>query len=426
MLFVMKRFPLFLTLLLFLFPRLSALSVTGPDITQPFDSREELAQWDFSAPLSDEERSWAQQIDVSIIIMGPTNPVYGWFGHAAIMVRQPGGHAIMYDYGVFDNTGADFYFNFLRGRMLYSVWATDGDWRIEDEKTLGRYLAEYKLDFTPEQKVAIFSFLQENVKEENRTYLYHFYKDNCATRLRDILDEVTGGDFKSWLERNGEDGTYRSWAEGYMTHSPFISFVLNFIQGREIDKPITEYERTYLPESLASAIESYEPFHAEKVVIQEQDERVGFKETPHPAKDDGLFLLFGILSALLVWFLSKREHQAWGKLLEFVFLFVLAFLGTLLVWGMCFSDIDVIWYNEAFLIANPALFAAGFMIWKHPEKTERMKRFFFWVTIALTIAKGLFPELLIQDDIKTIFVVLPYYFTGFTDGYATQKKDPSL
>jgi hypothetical protein len=119
--------------------------------------------------------------------------LYSWFGHAAIVVWQPGGHGVMYDYGVFDTQQKGFYWNFIRGRMLYNIWATDADWRLELEMEGGRSVVEYRLDLPPQAKYQIMEFLKRNALEENNTYLYHFYKDNCATRLRDIIDAATGG-----------------------------------------------------------------------------------------------------------------------------------------------------------------------------------------------------------------------------------------
>ena len=74
----------------------------------------------------------------------------------------------------------------------------------------GRSVEEYTLDLTPEAKFQILEFLKHNALEENNTYLYHFYKDNCATRLRDIIDAATGGDFQKWAKGRETEGTYRS------------------------------------------------------------------------------------------------------------------------------------------------------------------------------------------------------------------------
>ena len=50
-----------------------------------------------------------------------------------------------------------------------------------------------KLDLLPEQARKIEARLWSDIKEENRYYIYHHFDDNCTTRLRDMIDEATGG-----------------------------------------------------------------------------------------------------------------------------------------------------------------------------------------------------------------------------------------
>lgn len=371
----------------------------------------ELSRYDFTAPLTKEQTQWAEQLDISIIVMGPVNPIYGWFGHAAIMVRQPEGHSLMFDYGIFDNTGKDFYLNFLRGRMLYSVWVTDGDWRIEMEKEEGRSLIEYSIDLTPEAKMQVLSFLKENIKEENKVYLYHFFKDNCATRLRDILDAATEGDFSTYLKGQGTDGTYRSWAEKSMCNNVLISFLLNFLMGNEVDEPISMYDQTFLPERLGDAVMGYEPFHTTKTVLQEQQGNIFIHTEDYPSSWG--YPLVGILFAFLVCVIARSKHEKWGKWTEFISFLVLTILGFMLFWCDAFSDLDVTWWNENLLFINPLLSLGCIWIWRHPDRVQVLKMTLAVITIVLVLLKGLFPDALIQDNLMVISLVLPYYATGF-------------
>ncbi|MFA6845165.1 MAG: DUF4105 domain-containing protein, partial [Sphaerochaetaceae bacterium] len=80
---------------------LGALSMTGHDVAQPFDSQEELEKFDFTLPLTANQKEWIDQCSISVVIIGPGNPLYSWFGHAGIIIKQPNGQSIMYDYGIF-------------------------------------------------------------------------------------------------------------------------------------------------------------------------------------------------------------------------------------------------------------------------------------------------------------------------------------
>jgi len=409
----MKRWFSLLFVLL-LASSLPALSIRGSDIIQPFDSKGELARYDFSTPLGQAQREWAEKCSVSIVIMGPENPLYAWFGHAAIVVRQPAGHSIMYDYGVFDNTKKGFYWDFVRGRMLYNIWATDADWRMGLEMEGGRSVEEYTLDLTPEAKFQILEFLKHNALEENNTYLYHFYKDNCATRLRDIIDAATGGDFQKWAKGRETEGTYRSWAERSLSHNPAASWFLNYVEGPEVDEPVSLWEQMYLPERLAWALKEYEPFHATRTVYQTQDDnRISVHINQKPVTNDWIPLASSLIFSLLSVLMLKRKRPGLWKLWNFISLFVLGLCGVILWYAMCFSDLDVTWFNESFIMINPLLLFGAFWVFRHPERTQKMLCVYAGLTLSLVVVKGLFPTVFVQDSMKTILLALPYYATGF-------------
>jgi bisphosphoglycerate-independent phosphoglycerate mutase (AlkP superfamily) len=58
--------------------------------------------------------------------------------------------------------------------------------------TSGRSVTEQVLNFTLEEKNRLYNALVENYKPENRYYAYDFFRDNCATRVRDMLELAAG------------------------------------------------------------------------------------------------------------------------------------------------------------------------------------------------------------------------------------------
>jgi hypothetical protein len=190
MLSAMKRTILSLYLVLLCFS-LSAYSIIPQEVEQPFDSTQELSKIDFLKPLAANQESWVDQTSISLMTVGPGDPLYAWFGHSALIVKQPAGTQIMYDWGIFDYDQENFYLNFARGRMYYYVVASEASWRIQEAIDEMRDVKIVELNFPKEAKFALISFLQKNIKTEYSTYLYHFYYDNCATRIRDIIDFAT-------------------------------------------------------------------------------------------------------------------------------------------------------------------------------------------------------------------------------------------
>jgi hypothetical protein len=399
---------------------------------QPFDSELELSKMDFSKPLAENQKEWIKACTISLVTIGPGDQLYAWFGHSALVVSQPNGQKVMYDYGLFDTSQKHFYLNFARGRMLYSVFASGANWRIEDALAEDRDFYWMDLNLTDEAKFTTVRFLQNNTKEENNTYLYHFYKDNCATRLRDIINAATGNQFRTWAESQSAGGTYRSFADRNISHDKVTAWFLDFLQGHSVDKNITRYDEMFLPASLYQAVKEFSyadgsPLCENVSVLNDTTGRnIRFVPYPKNTNNDLLYALAGLSLGLVSFLLLKTgKKRLWG-LFNGTILFVLSLLGTLLLFMMTLSNMDMTWFNENILFINPLLWIAcvkSFAVavsTKHEARPIlRTYRFFSILILLLVIAKGLFPTFLIQDNLNSILFLLPLYLVGFVrDGFS--------
>lgn len=395
---------------------------------QPFDSVEELGKIDFTKALAPNQREWVEKATISLLTVGSGDPLYAWFGHSALIIGQPSGGEVMYDYGVFDPDQKNFYLNFARGRMYYSVWESAAPWRIEEALEQERDVKVIELALSPEAKLATIRFLQNNAKEENSTYLYHFYDDNCATRIRDILNAATAGDFRRWAERQPTSESFRQAAQRYLSHSPVIFWALDFLQGKNIDRHLNRYEEMFLPESLHQAVLDYSPsIVAEETILQDTSGTgVRFRPLARHVNRDPFYALWGMLLAILL-YLSGKRYVKFTSLLYALLLMGLGILGSVLLFMMTFSDMDMTWFNENIILVNPLLFVgmgSAFSASFANRKKHAMrhggilaKRTFqgmFALGIALVVAKGLLPTLLVQDNLKVILLLLPIALSGAT------------
>ena len=53
-----------------------------------------------------------------------------------------------------------------------------------------RYVKEQVLILTESEKILLYNYLEQNIRPENRTYLYNYVYNNCATKIRDVLSVV--------------------------------------------------------------------------------------------------------------------------------------------------------------------------------------------------------------------------------------------
>jgi hypothetical protein len=192
---------------------------------------------------------------VVLFTCGPGDELYAGFGHSALWVSDPTQKIDrLYNYGTFDFDTPNFYGKFIRGKLDYMLSVTRAS----------RFLAEYDerkisvygqdLDLNPAEKQRIFEFLENNSKPENRLYKYDFFYDNCATRIRDVLEKVADGkvDYKT----ADQHLSFREMLFPYLTHTPWTKFGINLILGLTSDKQATPWDYMYLPEYMQEAFQS--------------------------------------------------------------------------------------------------------------------------------------------------------------------------
>ena len=129
------------------------------------------------------------QAEIRVMTMGPfQQELYSAFGHSAFRVTDPvNNYDLVYNYGVFDFQQKNFYYNFLRGKMLYKLGLARYNRFQPRYARENRYVYEQVLNLSQEEKQIVFDFLKNNSKPENRDYMYNYVMDNCATKIRDVI-----------------------------------------------------------------------------------------------------------------------------------------------------------------------------------------------------------------------------------------------
>ena len=133
----------------------------------------------------------SEEAEISIITIGPGKNLYDKFGHSAFRVKdEANGIDWAYNYGTYDFNTPNFYTKFAQGKLNYNLSVSYFEPFFENYIAENRWVKEQVLNLTVEEKNALFQFLENNAKPENRGYLYDFFFDNCATKIRDVLVSV--------------------------------------------------------------------------------------------------------------------------------------------------------------------------------------------------------------------------------------------
>lgn len=188
---------------------------------------------------------------IYLMTMGQGNEVYELFGHDALWVHDPTEPIdTVYNWGVFDFRTPGFIGRFLLGHMEYMMAGDPLDATVQFYRALDRQVWVQELDLTSSEKTELVAFLRWNVRPENATYRYDYYRDNCSTRVRDAIDRVTGGRIRAQLKAMRTDETYRSHTLRLMQGDWALVSGVELLLGRPTDVRLTADETSFLPVEL--------------------------------------------------------------------------------------------------------------------------------------------------------------------------------
>jgi hypothetical protein len=192
---------------------------------------------------------------IYLFTMGIGSLIWERHGHIAMCVEYEGREPDCYNYGIGDfRDPVKMGWGFFRGAQ--SFWAGKLPFSqmmavyFEFHRTIWKQL----LPLTADQKQQVIVKLESDILEQNRYYAYDHFGDNCTTRIRDIIDNATGGALKSMTDgTNGE--TYRDLARDgfYGMRVPLI--ITDIAMGRTTDRVPTYWERMFLPQYLREAVQ---------------------------------------------------------------------------------------------------------------------------------------------------------------------------
>jgi hypothetical protein len=197
----------------------------------------------------------ARAQEVEVYTMGPGADVFSRFGHAAMCVRDaesPGGRC--YNYGTTDfSTPGPLTWQVLRGRARFWVSAAPLDlmlaWYAGEDRTVWRQ----RVRLAPDAFAALQRRLREDMRPESRAYVYHHFRDNCTTRVRDHLDAVTLGALRGPADAPHGPSWRAMVREGFASDPPLLA-VSDLLLGRPLDAAPTRWEAMFLPAALRDEV----------------------------------------------------------------------------------------------------------------------------------------------------------------------------
>jgi len=321
----------------------------------------------------------SSEAQISLLTAGPGEDLYAVFGHSALWVYDPVNDIDeVYNWGTFDFDTPNFYSKFLQGRLLYQLSVSPIRNFLFSYDRSGRWIEQQRLNLTAAEKQRIDEFLQVNRRPENIHYLYDFFYDNCATRIRDLLDQELNLDWGPDPHQD-EKRTFRDLVALYVTHIPWTGFGIDILLGMPSDKVADQWHAMFIPDELFESVQSAR--HADgRLLVEAHAELLPEQYIPGegtiftPALILWIFFILGVISLrrIRLAHLFAKVHFTILGLLGLI-VFFMWFLSDHIATGM---NLDLLWTLPTHLY---------FVYRTGTEKPGRLPGLYFKVVLIISL-----------------------------------------
>ena len=203
----------------------------------------------FSSFLLKAQYQLSEEAEIAVVTLGPyQGEPWSAFGHSGFrIVDENRGIDWFYNYGLYDFEQENFFLNFAKGLLKYRVGVQDWERYFRIQKYQKRYVKLQYLNLAQEEKQQLFDFLQNSVKPENAEYLYHYVYDNCATKIRDVVQETFPGRISLDVSFKEEGKTFRQLMDDYLGQQAWGDFGIDIGLGSPADQEARAEEYMFLP-----------------------------------------------------------------------------------------------------------------------------------------------------------------------------------
>lgn len=303
---------------------------------------------------------------IGLVTMDPGETYWERFGHNAILVApEDGSEPILYNYGYFDFDEPGFLLRFARGDMRYRLVEIPLAEDLAYYRDFGRGVDLLWLDVAPDKAQRLAEFLQWNARPENAGYRYDYFTDNCATRVRDALDDALDGALRRQLSGRSHGLTYRDEALRLGAPVAWMALGMHIGMGPFGDRPLSLWQEAFVPMRLREDLREVLTAEGHPVIVAEQTLNVARlpPEPLDPPRWRTGFLAAGLaLAAAFAGLQRWRPRIAAGLALAWWSLLALSGLGLAALWGLtshvaAFGNENLLLFNPLCLLLLPGAFA---------------------------------------------------------------------
>ncbi|WP_222984650.1 DUF4105 domain-containing protein [Flagellimonas meishanensis] len=320
---------------------------------------------------------------ISLLTCAAGDELYYSFGHTALRVQDPVlGIDVVYNYGTFDFNRPNFYLNFVKGKLVYSLSRRSFDAFLYDYELERRWVKEQILDLDLEEKNGMLAYLENNYLPQNRDYLYDPLWHNCSSITGDILKDLYGDAIVfdgSHLEKRY---TFRQLVRQHLDINSWGAFGIDVAFGSVVDRKATVREHMFLPyytmSQMRNTTKNGKPLLQRERTVLDYAEHVS--NSYFPLSPLFWFTLLLIFTATITYF--DYKHKSRSRWLDFSLLLLTGHVGTILFLLWVATDHTSTPYNFNLLWAFPLNLVVGFVLIFQP-KLPSWSITYFWFLLVL-------------------------------------------
>ena len=303
---------------------------------------------------------WTEDLsntEISVLTCSPGEEIYSIFGHTAVRIFNPNTKVdAVVNYGLFDFSQESFVYRFVKGETDYMCGIDETSSFLYSYAWRGSGVKATVLDLTDSEKERIIRVLTNDLKPANREYRYNFAYNNCATKIRDIINFAYSGKYESLLP---PEHTFRQIIGKYAENYPWFMFSFDVcLGGKDYNTLMTPEEIQFLPEHLDATInnslinrdgEEIRPNTRQEVILTPDDKTIESTFFT-PIVVASILLILSIINLIFGNKLSIASNIYSGTLL-----FTYTIIGLLITFLIFFSEHPFTTWNMNILIFNPLL-----------------------------------------------------------------------
>ena len=315
----------------------------------------------------------ASELEISLLTCTQGDAVYAAFGHSALRIKNPKlGSDVVYNFGVFDFDTPYFYLKFVEGELNYELAIQQTEDFLAVYKAEDRAVYAQVIDLPHSQKIAIENQLRAIYNSDKKYYRYSFLHKNCASQIRDILQQY----YPLQAESNNistETTSYRTHLNDILYNKKWLKAGINILGGKQFDTEASAFKSAFLPCQLTELIRSTDISNGsiEPIVEQQGHATDSGWEDYFPSPFNSFLILF-VITLLLKSINLER------------ILFVLAgLIGVLLLNVMLITSHEELLYNFNILVFNPLFLAAACLSFFKNNGVSKMIAYFLQFSMVL-------------------------------------------